>query len=238
MFGISTHCLSNEPLKTALDCLAPLTTYVEVMDDGLHYLLSAELLESYSFQYSFHAPARGVNLASQLEPIRKASVEVITGCFEVASEVGAAVVVHPGYFAWASEKDRAISQCQRSLSKLVREADDAGVTFSVENMPQWEHFFLRRPEDLDLINGCGLTLDVGHAHLNECLSEFLDVQAVHYHLHDNDGTEDSHLAAGMGTIDFKPVMEAIKNNKATAVIEVNSFEWVTRTINELGLTLR
>ena len=77
MFGVSTHCLSENPIETALTLLADITSTVEVMDDGLHYLDSPEILESFSFTYYMHAPSRGVNIASHLEPIRKASVEVI-----------------------------------------------------------------------------------------------------------------------------------------------------------------
>jgi len=47
------------------------------MDDGRHYLESADLLENYSFAYSLHAPSRSINIACIHEPIRKASVDVI-----------------------------------------------------------------------------------------------------------------------------------------------------------------
>ncbi|HJK50409.1 MAG TPA: sugar phosphate isomerase/epimerase, partial [Methanocorpusculum sp.] len=68
MYAISTHCLHAEPLAAALDKLAPHTDHVEIMSDGPHLLSDTKLLESYSFQYSIHAPSRGVNIASVLEP--------------------------------------------------------------------------------------------------------------------------------------------------------------------------
>ena len=34
----------------------------------------------------------------------------------------------------------------------------------------------------------------------------------HYHLHDNNTSEDPHLAVGKGTIDFGPVMETIRKS--------------------------
>ena len=77
MYGVSTFCLHKEPLTTALEKISSISDYIEVMDEGLHYLDSAEQLLSYSTRFSIHAPCRGTNIASLLEPIRRASVEVI-----------------------------------------------------------------------------------------------------------------------------------------------------------------
>ncbi len=233
MFGVSTYCLNHEPLPAALDKLATITDCVEVMDEGLHRLESVEPLESYSFLYSIHAPARGVNIASILEPIRRASVEVLTQAFSIAAEVGADVVIHPGYYAWRQDRERAVERFQQSLGELAAAADDLSVAFFVENMADLEYFFLRSPEDLPLIGDIGLALDVGHAHLNGCLDAFLAHPAAHFHLHDNDGTEDSHDPLGTGTIDFVPVMDAVRRSGITPIIEVGTFEGVTTSIAAL-----
>jgi sugar phosphate isomerase/epimerase len=204
------------------------------MDDGLHYLESAEPLESYSYRYFIHAPARGVNIASLLEPIRRASVEVLTQAFAVAAEVGAGVVIHPGYYAWVEERESAVERFRRSLSELTRAAEDLSVTFYVENMGDWEYFFLRTCDDLPLIDGIGLALDVGHANQNGCLDCFLTHPAAHFHLHDNDGTDDTHSPVGEGTIDFSAVMKAVRRSGATPIIEVETFEGVTASIPALA----
>jgi sugar phosphate isomerase/epimerase len=57
--------------------------------------------------------------------------------------------------------------------------------------------------------------------------------AGHYHLHDNNGKEDSHVAVGEGTIDFEPVMKAIQKNKGMPVIEVATFDGVLKSIQTL-----
>ena len=80
-------------------------------------------------------------------------------------------------------------QLTRSLTELSAAAREYGVSFSVENMGDWEYFFLKTPEELPLIEGYNFTLDVGHAHQNHYLKEFLAVPAQHYHLHDNDGMQ-------------------------------------------------
>lgn len=236
MFGISTFCLHSIPLDAALEQLTPITDHIEVMDEGLHHLDDAEILKSYTTKFSLHAPSRGTNLASLLEPIRKASVEVMAGCFRIAAEVDACIVVHPGYFAWEEERGKAEKQLQRSLRDLDLLAREHSVDFFIENMGNWEYFLIKRPAELPLIGSTKFALDVGHAHQNHCLSEFLRYPAAHYHLHDNNGTEDSHSAVGEGTIDFSLVMAEVRKNGVIPVIEVATLEGVTRSIAILEKT--
>lgn len=233
VYGISTFCCHDEPLPSTLEKLAPLTDFIEVMDEGLHYLSDAELIQSYSCRFSIHAPCRGTNIASLLEPIRRASVEVMVQCFSCAAEVGAPVVVHPGYFAWAEERLKAEEQLRRSLAELSSTADEFSIKYYIENMGNWDYFLIRRPEELSLIGGTGFALDVGHAHQNNCLPAFLVHTAEHYHLHDNDGSEDAHLAIGKGSIDFPPVLRAIREHGGMPVIEVATLDGVMESLERL-----
>jgi sugar phosphate isomerase/epimerase len=233
MFGVSTFCLHEVPLTDALDRISPLTRDIEIMDEGLHFIDSAEPLLSYSARYSIHAPCRGTNIASLLEPIRRASVEVIAQCFSIAAEVNAGVVIHPGYFAWAEERARAERQLTKSLLDLNRLSQEYSVRYFIENMGNWEYFLLKTPGELPLIEDIPFALDVGHAHQNHCLAEFLEVPAAHYHLHDNEGKEDSHLPLGKGTIDFKPVMAAVRKNEVIPILEVATFQGIIESIRML-----
>lgn len=223
MIGISTYCLIGEPLESALDRIVALTDRVEIMDEGLHFLKDPFVLENYSAHFSLHAPFHGTNIESVFEPIRKASVGVTIECFAVASEAGAPVVIHPGYFAWESERERAGRQFKKSLDELSAAAREYSVEFSFENMGDMHFFNLQTPADLAIAPGVPFTLDVGHAHINKCLAGFLKTPFSHMHLHDNDGRRDSHGPVGSGTIDFSPVIAAMKERNATAVIEVGTF---------------
>ncbi|MCP1661794.1 MAG: sugar phosphate isomerase/epimerase [Methanocalculus sp. MSAO_Arc1] len=234
MFAVSTYCLHREPLPVALEMLAEITSSVELMDDGLHYVSSPDILLNFDFEYSIHAPSRGVNIASLLEPIRKASVQVAADCFAVAAEVNAPVIIHPGYFAWVEERTLAKRQMLRSLAEIRSAAEELGVRFSVENMGNWDYFFLRTPDELPLIDGTGFTLDIGHAHLNACLPEFLEHPFDHIHIHDNDGLKDSHGPVGTGTIDFHDVRSAIEREHVIPVIEVETLDGVQESIRALG----
>jgi sugar phosphate isomerase/epimerase len=160
-------------------------------------------------------------------------VEVIGQCFRLASETGSTVVIHPGYFAWEEERERALRQYKQSLKELKHLAGDLGVTFYIENMGNWNYFFLRTPDELGIIDDIGLALDVGHANLNHCLFGFLDAKISHVHLHDNDGTDDTHSKIGAGNIDFKPVMEAIRRDHAVPVVEVATLEGTLESLKVL-----
>ncbi|WP_245619377.1 TIM barrel protein [Methanogenium cariaci] len=84
-------------------------------------------------------------MASTLEPIRRASVEVISEAFTIAGELNAKVVIHPGYSAWTEGKELSLLALRRSLTEIGTAADDSGVTFFVENMPKWPYFFFCTP---------------------------------------------------------------------------------------------
>jgi sugar phosphate isomerase/epimerase len=234
MFGVSTFCLHTVPLPEALERISTLTDRIEVMDEGLHYLNSAEPLLSYNHHFSIHTPCRGTNIASLLEPIRRASVEVMGQCMKIASEVDASVVIHPGYFAWAEERDKACRQLERSIDDLNVLSNEFSVPFFIENMGNWEYFLLKVPDELPLIGNSGFALDVGHAHQMHCLDGFLKYPAEHYHLHDNAGDADSHMAVGDGTIDFAAVMNAVKKSGVEPIIEVEKFEDVQKSIDRLN----
>jgi sugar phosphate isomerase/epimerase len=74
------------------------------------------------------------------------------------------------------------------------------------------------------------TIDVGHAHTNDAVKEFLqaDFQVAHHHLSDNDGRRDQHLPIGKGTIEWDQLREINK-----AIIELNDYEAVKESRDAL-----
>ncbi|HJJ36011.1 MAG TPA: sugar phosphate isomerase/epimerase [Methanocorpusculum sp.] len=217
--SLSSFCLISRPLADALDTLTEHTQAVELFNDGRHYTNDVDLLRSYPFDYTVHAPSRSVNIASVLEPIRKASVELVCESLTLAAEIKATgVVFHPGYYTFEEEYENAVSALQRSLAEIRQFARDVNVSCCVENMGNWGYFFLQKPADIPLIGSTDFCLDIGHA--NECgtLNEYLSVPFTQIHVHDNDGTSDAHLALGKGTIDIPSVIAAIQRNGDVSLI--------------------
>jgi sugar phosphate isomerase/epimerase len=231
--GVSSYCLVGLPLEESLSLLSGITDLIEIMDEGYHSITDPGVFESYTQDFVIHAPYHGMNIASLHEGIRRASVGVMTDCFVIAAEIGAPVVMHPGYHAWEMEKEAADRQFQKSLHELQSAAADRSVTFWFENMADMNYFHFRTPDDIPLLDGTGFTLDCGHANLNHCLQGFLAASFSHMHIHDNDGRRDTHNAVGEGNIDFFPVMEALRRTGSTAVIEVKDIGGVMQSLGLL-----
>lgn len=107
---------------------------------------------------------------------------------------------------------------------------------ALENLGTWEVCHFRDPSQLPLLREEGLSfcLAIGHAHLNGVVEEFLAAgQPVHVHLHDNDGSEDSHLALGKGSIDY-PHLIPLLPRKATWIVEVHSLEAYDKSVHFLA----
>lgn len=233
MTGISTSCLHDRPLEEALETLSGMTDFVEIMDDGPHYCQSAEIPSQFSFRYSLHAPSRGVNIASTLEPIRRASVQVISEALAIAGDLNAKVVIHPGYCAWSGGRCASLRALRLSLDDILIGAEDCGVPVCIENMPKWPYFFFCTPDDYQYFNDCNICLDVGHAFMNGSLDSFLSLPFVHCHIHDNDKTEDSHSPVGSGGIDWKNVLNTLMARKVEPVLEVRSLDAVVASFTVL-----
>ena len=233
MTGISTSCLHDRPLEDALEILSGMTDFVEILDDGPHFCHSAEIPEQFSFRYSLHAPSRGVNIASTLEPIRRASVEVISEAFAIAGELNANVVIHPGYSAWMGGRASSLQALRLSLDSIRTRADDYGVSFYIENMPKWPYFFFCTPNDYQYFDDCSICLDIGHAFMSGALDSFLCLPFTHCHIHDNDGTEDSHSPVGSGGVDWKHVLSILKERGVEPILEVRSLDAIESSFSAL-----
>ncbi|WP_435186890.1 sugar phosphate isomerase/epimerase family protein [Halobellus sp. EA9] len=169
-----------------------------------------DVSEEYDVTVSYHAPHRDCNLASANETLRAGAVEAVKQSIRTAETAGAnAVVVHGGTFrshyperVRDANRDAAV----RSLRECARLADDVGIPLCVENQRDKDQKkrFTARPERFaalldDVAAGAprpSVTLDVGHAKATGVsLADLLDAvgdDVVVAHLHDNDGTTDSH----------------------------------------------
>jgi len=224
--GISTNCAMDMPLERALATLEPLTDLVEIQCDAHHSLFRhASVPDKFDLRYTIHAPTADGNIAEPLEPVRKASIEVIRETAVIADQIGAEkLVIHPGFCLEPESRAASLLSLHKSIPELGLLQDEFSVRFVMENLGSMEFCFFQTPDLLPEIRGAGLglTLDVGHANLTNTLDAFLKEKPDHMHLHDNHGVWDEHAACGTGTVDFSRVLSYAGN--ATLILEVLRLE--------------
>ncbi|MDH7593158.1 MAG: sugar phosphate isomerase/epimerase family protein [Methanomicrobiales archaeon] len=213
--GVSTWCLLDRTLGEALECLSSRVKEVEILSDASHDLLHAgvDCCSSFDLRYSVHAPVTDLNIASCRERVREVSLDILEEVCERAAVIDAScVVVHPGFMPWMELRERSLACLHRSLKRLSGVQEEQGIRIAVENMGSWEVCHFRDTSLLPAIRelGLGFCLDIGHAHINGALEEFLHLaEPDHVHVHDNHGREDDHLAPGEGGIDFNRIAVAL-----------------------------
>ncbi len=97
-------------------------------------------------------------------------------------------------------------------------AKDLGVTVCLENMPFPELPLAHVSQIVNFVDSLGkdnlkVCLDTGHANvcgtkIGDAIRMLGDRLAV-FHIHDNNGTQDSHLMPGLGTADFRDMGAAL-----------------------------
>lgn len=166
------------------------------------------------------------DIAGFYETTRQQAVDVLKAEMERAARVGARVVIqHPSTNRFSVEAegglDPYLRQIGKSLGELLPHAASLGLVIALENMlpgvegprlgSRPEHFaaFWQHFGDEHL----GFCLDTGHALVAggpDGADAFHEVMAPHmaaYHLADNAGDRDSHLAPGRGLVDWATVFK-------------------------------
>jgi sugar phosphate isomerase/epimerase len=118
-----------------------------------------------------------------------------------------------GNESWDPRKfDHAMS----GIEHLRAFARPLGVTLLVENIPNE----LSTPDRLvELLrtahfNDVGMCFDFGHAHIMSRVADAFDTMSPYIrstHVHDNDGTKDSHLWPGNGSIDWDEAISLLRS---------------------------
>jgi sugar phosphate isomerase/epimerase len=190
-----------------------------------------EIFSSYDIDVFLHAPTIDLNPASLNPGIREETLHQLKETLDLASKIGAkAITTHPGLIHRLEDRvrDMAKSYSIETLIEANKYAEDLGVIFSVENMPNRYAYFCNTAQEhsyfLDQC-GCHATVDLGHANTNEDPESFLNIEnTYYYHLSDNNGEKDQHLALGQGTLDLELI-----NGIKRGIIELNNYEDVLKS---------
>lgn len=170
----------------------------------------AQQLHNHGCRISLHAPFWDLNPGSMDPLIRQISrlrIHQFLDLFTLFQPLMA--VCHTGYDPRHHKGHQQfwLDQSELFWGPMVARAEASKVPLALENV--WEYGPESHRKLLDAFNSSyfGFCLDLGHQHSfsSTTLSVWLDVLAdylMEIHLHDNDGSHDSHLPVGHGTVDF------------------------------------
>ena len=177
--------------------------------------------------------------SSPNEAVRSRSIRVYYDEAEVALQVGGPqVVVHPapmrreGQVVTPDEDRARWSALEQSALELATEGERRGVTFLLENLPG-NYCHGHNPTGMaDLVRRVGhprlrMCFDTGHAHMTEGAVVSLEgcSDAVGFlHVHDNDGSLDSHDVPGQGTLPWEALAPHVGHLAADATAMLELFE--------------
>lgn len=152
----------------------------------------------------------------------------ITEAMKRASYLGVSnIIVHPcQHLSYAQEGNPEIlfEYNMDFYSRLIPYCEEYGIRVALENMWQWtgmiNHSTCSRPAEFvryldELNNDCFVAcLDIGHANLvREDLPDFIKAlgnkRLKCLHMHDVDGTNDSHTLPYYGVVEWEKVMKAL-----------------------------
>lgn len=170
---------------------------------------------------SFHLPMGEENdIASFYETVRRQVVNNTLRLMENAALLGSRIVIlHPSTSRFYIEEeglDRFLIQMGKTLKALLSKAEELNLVIALENMLFGERGRVGSlPEHFTVF-----AEKFGHPHLGFCLDtghalvaggpdgpvkffEAMSKRLVAFHLHDNAGDRDSHLAPGHGNVDWR-----------------------------------
>ncbi|MEM4789738.1 MAG: sugar phosphate isomerase/epimerase [Ignisphaera sp.] len=232
LYAYSTMMYLNLPPLKAIERLIELNLPVELSYDNfavsggkvLEDRFITEILnvskDLYGYINVIHTPydemePQGLLTDSRLRRFNK--------WFELANKLGTKVaVVHT--LKVEETYGNALDLNIEFLNMLAKEAKDRGIILAVENRLE-NNLFGSKPKDLmrlveHLGRDVGMCLDLGHAHINRNLEEFLSIgqNIVVIHAHDNDGRRDLHKPPYSGTIKWGLIEAWITRTKFDGLI--------------------
>ncbi len=170
----------------------------------------AEILQQNGLEISLHSPFMDLSPGGTDQKIKKVTLDRFSKMIELAGIFKPKTIVfHPGYEKWKFDgyEKLWLESSLQTWSPLVREAEEMGLTLTIENV------YEEGPEPLaallEAIDSLHFRFcfDTGHYHVFSKTPlpvwfEILGRYLMEVHLHDNHREVDEHLPVGEGGFDF------------------------------------
>ena len=160
-------------------------------------------------------PSSIITITEPSKPKRLEMVDEIKRALEIAETVPFRYLVQHLGVAWEEFDERKIDSAFSALEEINLFARQRGVEVLLENTPNELANAERLMKFLDMthlkLNVC---FDVGHAHMHGSIENeyrVLQPRIRSTHVHDNNGTDDSHLFPGKGSIDWPRTMDLLRS---------------------------
>jgi sugar phosphate isomerase/epimerase len=152
---------------------------------------------------------------------RIAAVDEIKRAMDFADQVPFRYMVQHIGAGGEEYSDHKLEAAFSSLDELIVFGRQRGVEILLENIPNGLSTAERLMHFLEVTHlNLGFVFDTGHAHLDQGVPAAYDIMKERIrstHIHDNDGTKDSHvfpLVGDGGTIDWKKAMSLLRSRPA------------------------
>jgi sugar phosphate isomerase/epimerase len=192
-----------------------------------------DLLSTYDASVTMHSPFTDLNPAFPFQPVKAAVTRTLSDFVKFGDYLNASrITIHPGSVNSEELIPRSVENAVSTLRELVR-VSDGRLELNVENQVKSRspyHFPLgSNIESVDVmlaeVEGVHLTLDTGHANVNDVdplvLYERFEDAVTEVHLSDNNGSSDEHLAPGRGTARLTGVVERLMESDMAVCLELN-----------------
>jgi sugar phosphate isomerase/epimerase len=236
--ALSTHLFANHRLTTVWldriwDAGIPLVEifcarqHLDYRDQAQISELGHWFRDSQLKVHSLHSPMysdtvwgrTGPNsIIAITEPVKSKRLDMvdeIKRALEIAETVPFRYLIQHLGVAWEEYDERKIDAAFSALEEINLFARQRGVEVLLENTPNELSNADRLLMFLDVthlkLNVC---FDVGHAHMRgnvESEYRLLKPRIRSTHVHDNNGTDDSHLFPGKGTVDWVRTMDLLRS---------------------------
>jgi sugar phosphate isomerase/epimerase len=160
--------------------------------------------------------------------IRDACLKELERCARIFAALGAGIMnIHPCYFCPPAMRGARVEFNVEALIPIAAMAASYGLTLVYENF--------RAPFDrvavfqkiLKAVRGLKVHLDFGHANFgrdnHEAFCKKLGKDIRHVHFSDNRGSDDHHMPLGVGSIDWKNAIHALKSTGYDDTITLEVF---------------
>lgn len=166
--------------------------------------------------------------AYPVQGVRDACFEELARCAKIFSAVGAKVMnIHPCYACPPCMKTHLLELNIEALKPIEKMVSELGLTLVLENYKAPFDRVSSYNTLLKEVSGLMVHLDFGHTNMGkddgQTFCRHLGPAIKHVHFSDNRSTEDHHMPLGVGSVDWKRAVAALKATGYDGTITLEVF---------------